>query len=118
VSAHLQERDLEDLRAALLRKRNELVGAIDAHRDEGRGVSGEEIEDGDVAERMVEQDDALRLTAHDAALVAEIDHALRRLDAGSYGTSEESGAPIPLDRLRAVPWARRTFEEEQRHTRR
>jgi DnaK suppressor protein len=38
--------------------------------------------------------------------VAEIDRALRRLEAGRYGVSEISGEPIPYERLVVIPWAR------------
>jgi DnaK suppressor protein len=38
--------------------------------------------------------------------VAELDHALRRLDAGTYGTCEQCGRPIPAERLAARPSAR------------
>jgi RNA polymerase-binding transcription factor DksA len=35
----------------------------------------------------------------------EIDHALSRLDAGTYGTCEVCGRVIPLERLEAIPHA-------------
>lgn len=38
--------------------------------------------------------------------ITEIDHALRKLENGSYGISEESGEPIAYERLSLVPWAR------------
>ena len=37
----------------------------------------------------------------------EISAALARLDDGTYGVCETCGQPIPLDRLRARPTARR-----------
>ena len=39
------------------------------------------------------------------ATVAEIDQALERLDAGTYGRCVSCGRPIPDERLAAVPWA-------------
>jgi DnaK suppressor protein len=39
--------------------------------------------------------------------IAEVDDALTRLDAGTYGTCEGCGEPIPADRLAARPFARR-----------
>jgi len=42
--------------------------------------------------------------------LVEIDDALRRLDAGSYGTCESCGRPIHEDRLRARPVARSCIE--------
>ena len=39
------------------------------------------------------------------ATVAEIDHALERIDAGTYGRCVACGTAIPDERLQAVPWA-------------
>jgi RNA polymerase-binding transcription factor DksA len=36
----------------------------------------------------------------------EIEEALRRIDAGTYGVCEQSGEPIERERLRALPFAR------------
>ena len=38
--------------------------------------------------------------------MADIEHALGRLDAGTYGSCEECGAAIPFERLEAIPAAR------------
>ena len=47
-------------------------------------------------------------------LLADVERALQKLEDGNFGTSEDSGGPIPLERLEAVPWARRTAQEEQK----
>ena len=50
--------------------------------------------------------DRLRVVANDAqARVAEIDAALSRVDAGTYGICESCGNPIPEARLEVVPEA-------------
>jgi RNA polymerase-binding transcription factor DksA len=94
-----------------------LLAAQRASSQEQRGIGEAEIEDGDVAERMIEPDEEPRLAAFDATLLANIERALAKLDAGGYGVSEDSSAPIGLARLEAVPWARRTEQEEARHRR-
>ena len=38
--------------------------------------------------------------------IAEVDDALRRVDAGTYGTCERCGQPIAEERLAARPFAR------------
>jgi DnaK suppressor protein len=43
-----------------------------------------------------------------------VERAESRLADGTYGRSIESGEPIPDDRLRAVPTAELTVEEERR----
>jgi DnaK suppressor protein len=110
----LSPADLARLRRQLEDKRDALLRLEAGGRDAARGVSDYAIEDGDVAERMVEQQDALNLVAIDDALLGEIDRALRKIEAGNYGVSEDSGEPIGLDRLEAIPWTRRTAAEEER----
>jgi RNA polymerase-binding transcription factor DksA len=44
----------------------------------------------------------------------DIDDALRRLDAGTYGICEECGKPIDEARLEAVPWARYCIVDQAR----
>ena len=46
------------------------------------------------------------------AQLAAVERAERRLAAGTFGLSIESGKPIPDDRLEALPTAERTYEEE------
>ncbi len=52
------------------------------------------------------QELALRLGERESATVAEIDEALQRIDAGTYGDCERCGKPIPEARLEALPTAR------------
>ena len=41
------------------------------------------------------------------SILGEIDHALKRLDAGTFGTCEgDCGMDIPRNRLEAIPYAR------------
>jgi DnaK suppressor protein len=43
-----------------------------------------------------------------------IEDALRALAAGRYGRCVDCGREIPFERLRAVPWAERCAEDQQR----
>jgi DnaK suppressor protein len=45
--------------------------------------------------------------------LAALERAEKRLAAGTYGLSIESGKPIPDQRLEALPTAERTAEEER-----
>jgi DnaK suppressor protein len=47
--------------------------------------------------------------------LAAIERAEQRLADGTYGRSVESGEPIPDGRLRSIPWAERTAEEQARY---
>jgi DnaK suppressor protein len=113
-ATHLSDADLHRLRTALVKKREALIAAQRALTSEQRGIHDREAEQGDVAENLIEQEASLRLGAFDATLLADVEHALAKLEDGNFGTSEDSGVPIPLHRLEAVPWARRTAHEEQK----
>ncbi len=55
-----------------------------------------------ILEREVAEASAAR--ARDA--IEDIDDALARIDAGTYGLCESCGRPIPLERLEAIPHTR------------
>ena len=64
---------------------------------------------GDVADTAQEQTDRDVLWAelgNEADRLFEVDCALQRIRDGTYGYCEETGHPIPADRLRAIPWTR------------
>jgi DnaK suppressor protein len=75
----------------------------------------------DLADRASsETDRSVELRARDRQrkLIAKIDAALDRLDAGTYGYCEETGEPISLKRLDARPIATLSVEAQERHERR
>jgi len=112
MKIHLSADDLARLRVSLVRHKDELLAAIQDNAAGERQVT-DESESGDIAEQIIEQDGALRAVAFDLPLLSDVEHALAKLDGGTYGLSEVSGVAIPLDRLEAVPWARRTLQEEE-----
>ena len=61
----------------------------------------------------VERDRDLMLSAQARETVLEIDAALERMTAGTYGYSAVSRRPIPHDRLEAIPWATLLVEEKR-----
>jgi DnaK suppressor protein len=67
----------------------------------------------DAAEQTRVQEDALLANDRDLILIGEVEHALSKIAAGTYGISERSAEPIGFRRLLAVPWARLTIDEEE-----
>jgi DnaK suppressor protein len=104
----------ESLRRALEEKRGSLLHDIDVREEEAAEGRVDSAEMEDVAEGVVEDRDRTALLEHDRTLLAEVEHALAKMDSGTYGLSETSGRPIPLARLRAIPWARNDAEEAWR----
>jgi RNA polymerase-binding transcription factor DksA len=69
---------------------------------------------GDMATAMYDRelDDGLEESARDT--VAEIDAALLRIEAGTYGICEGCGKPIGAARLSAIPWTRLCIDDQRR----
>lgn len=74
----------------------------------------------DIADRAsVETDRSVELRTRDRErkLIAKIDEALGRIDAGSYGYCEDTEEPIGVRRLEARPIATLSVEAQERHER-
>lgn len=101
-------RTLNALRARLSREAT-------AHRKEADELLGEARDDhgGRVADDN-EIETLLAEAKGELRLLEEVDAALDRLKAGRYGVCEDTGNPIPPERLRALPWARFTREAAAR----
>ena len=59
----------------------------------------------DLGTETFEQDRNLELAERASVEISEIDEALERLKAGTYGICETCGQPIPPERLSALPHA-------------
>ena len=77
-------------------------------REPGDVQFDEESGEGDTLAVERERDLALSNQARQA--VEQIDAALERIKAGTYGICVASGLPIPQERLRAIPWAAERVE--------
>jgi DnaK suppressor protein len=100
------------LRQRLLAERARLRG-VDSTLSPVREPAERSADAMDEAESSQVQHDALGMAAHDRSHLADIDRALAKIDAGTYGVSELSGEPIGHARLGAVPWARFTAAEQE-----
>jgi DnaK suppressor protein len=96
------------MRDLLMQKRSEIVDKVDqlGTHDPAEVANlgfGKRIGDATAyaVERMTDAYQARTIYS----TVAEIDQALERLDAGTYGRCVRCGRPIPDERLAAVPWA-------------
>lgn len=77
-------------------------------REPGDVQFDEESGDGDTLQ--VERERDLALSSYAMNAVEEIDEALDRVKAGTYGVCVTSGKPIPKERLEAIPWAAERVE--------
>ena len=96
-------RRLEDERRRILRLLQAPTAA--APSDE------EQTELEETAQRATERTQQLGIAESERALLLDIERALAKLSAGTYGVSEKTGDPIPYERLAAMPWARTGVDE-------
>ena len=79
-------------------------------RAEGSEASAFGMHQADAGSDAYDRDFALSLLSQEQDALYEIEEALKRVDAGTYGICEMSGKSIPHARLEAIPFARFTVE--------
>ncbi len=105
-----QRQNLLDLRETLLNAMNGVTRDTIRNAPEGSDASGSGQHQGDAGSDAYDRDFALSVLAKEQDALYEIDQALMRIKAGSYGVCEISGQKIPQMRLEAIPFARLTVE--------
>ena len=102
--------DLNTRRDELLALRERVLGAAhdivegDVEDGELSSAAGDQ-HIADHASEMVDRELDASLGVNADQIVREIDRALGRIDAGTYGRCERCGNEIPEERLQAVPYA-------------
>lgn len=94
---------------------------LDASADTLQQLQDGPIREPDLNDRASSETDwgiELRTRDRQRKLIAKIDSALRRIEAGEYGYCEVTGEPIGLGRLVARPIATMTVEAQAAHERR
>jgi RNA polymerase-binding transcription factor DksA len=79
-------------------------------RPEGSEASAFGMHQADAGSDAYDKDFALSLLSQEQDALYEIEEAIKRVDAGTYGVCEMSGKPIPHLRLEALPFARFTVQ--------
>ena len=114
--------DLEARKTELLELRERLTAAAEyvEHADDNAGELNSPAGDQHIADHASdtfdrELDETLEENAEH--VLQEIDDALARIDAGTYGLCSACGEPIPEERLEAVPYAVLCIEDKRKQER-
>ena len=105
--------DTERFRKALLEERKRVEDAIEYLQKETSGLEDETEENeggvdnhlADQASPTLDREVDYTLEENSEQVLEQIDAALARIEAGTYGICEVGGEPIPEERLEARPWA-------------
>jgi RNA polymerase-binding protein DksA len=115
--------ELAEVRTELEGQATALRGEIDRaeaaseklKRDQSSEGSGDEA---DAGSKTFEREHEMSLSNNSRDLLVQVERALGRLDAGTYGRCEECGNAIPKARLQAFPRATLCVTCKQREERR
>ena len=95
--------DADAARASLLAERARLLTELgEPIQAPGQMTYGSQAA---AASQVFEQQRDLALRERSRGELERIEAALRRLDAGTYGTCASCGGQIAAERLEAIPWA-------------
>jgi RNA polymerase-binding protein DksA len=106
--------DTGQFRDALLDERGRVEHALASLRHEHHGSPDEEVEEiaattdnhlAETATATLGREIDYTLGDNAEQVIAAIDAALARIEAGTYGTCVSCGTDIPYERLEANPWA-------------
>ncbi len=114
----LSKKFVDEMKARLIEERTKYLHTAEdmraeadslfADREPGDVQFDEESGEGDTL--AVERERGLALSSQARSAVHQIDEALARIQAGTYGICVTSGLPIPKARLVAIPWAAERVE--------
>jgi DnaK suppressor protein len=104
-------------REQLTKLRTQLLNSSQAAEAEERIINSESAgqarEYEDDAQRLANLELDGALADRDVLRLARIERALQKIEDGTYGFSDESGASIPIERLEAIPEAINTLAEQE-----
>jgi len=120
VKSKLPKKFVDQMKARLIEERAKYLQTAEdmraeadslfADREPGDVQFDEESGEGDTL--AVERERGLALSTQAQSAVQQIDEALERIAAGTYGICVVSGEPIPRERLEAIPWAAMTVQHK------
>jgi len=110
--------DIDYYRSLLLGERSRLEAELEQLRSRNTDMENSLPEDGeggdedtaDLAAAMMDKEMDLSVEDEIEDMLAQVAHALEKMEAGTYGICDMSGEPIPASRLELIPWASLTVE--------
>ncbi len=103
---------LEEERTRLEQVRSDQHESDESESDSLGELSHMDQHQADVGTETFEREKDLSILENVEAELADIEHALARLNDGTYGTCEACGRPIDDARLEALPAARLCLEDQ------
>ena len=126
AKASMPKKEADDLRERLLTERAELESQLAtleentfaASQSDMTGEVAFDDETADAGTATFERERDLSIENNIRDLLAKIDRALKRMDAGTYGICDRCGKPIEKARVKALPYVDLCIKDAQAQSRR
>ena len=118
--------DTERFRTILVDERQRVLDAISYLHEETPGSLADETEEivgaadnhpAETASATLDREIDYTLEENSEHVLSEIEAALERIEAGTYGTCRTCGQPISEERLEAIPYATQCIDCKRREER-
>lgn len=116
----LSKEQIQEFKRLLEERRNALLVEIrqellNSDNEQYVALAGQvhDLEEQSVADLLVD----INLAVIDRHIIQlrDVEEALQRIAQGTYGRCIDSGEPIPIERLKAMPTAKRTEQAQERY---
>lgn len=112
------KKQLEEMKKETEKDMNQYVKEQDTSSSDYEGeLSSVSDHPGDLGTVQHEREKDQTLYEQSKEKLMDINDALQRIEDGTFGRSEKSGEPIPIERLEAMPTARLKVEEVEEERR-
>ena len=100
----------------LVTLRDRLIDSSQDLQSKAREVQpdGLKNEPGEIGTESFQRDYALAMSSNEQEVLVEVEAAIERIKAGTYGTCEITRQPISPERLEAIPWTRYSVEGQRK----
>ena len=112
----LKQKEIEHFKEELIKLKSQLSRVVQGVKEdvktqeESKGYSQHQADEGtDDFGRTI----SLELSNKEFEVIKQIDHALSKIESGTYGICDITGKEIPKKRLDAIPYASMTVEAQQ-----
>jgi DnaK suppressor protein len=110
----LNKKEMEPYRLLLLDLKQKLIKEVMLNQEaSNESTDGEVLDTADLASDSYDKDLANSLSETERARLVAVEAALERLKGGTYGMCDGCGKPIPLARLKVLPFAKHCVQCQQ-----
>ena len=94
----------------LLTAKQDILNRVQSNKQSLNTAVEKGGDEGDQTVRALAESEMLGMHDRLRKQLLEVEYALVRIEAGSFGLCEETEVPIEPERLRAIPWTRLSIE--------